>query len=189
MSDQLKAAIATLQGELALQEEEVANTKRLINQLAKRAGLPPPYGDAELLARSGLSFSPDQFYGQPLHIAMRTLLEMRKASNPGAGPASVNQIFDALREGGYQFDAKNDENAKRIIRIMLTKNSGVFHKLPNGHYGLLSWYPGAKAAKVKTKGEDATGNGTNGDDGDADDDTDAAGDDGDEASESASEAE
>jgi hypothetical protein len=34
------------------------------------------------------------------------------------------------------------------LRQILRKNSSIFHRLPHGAYGLLSWYPNAKPAKA-----------------------------------------
>ena len=154
MSEHLKRTIADLQEELREQERTVTETKRLINQLCKRAGMPPMYTDAELQARSGpgLSIRSDQFYGQGLSTAIREILDMRKALNRGA--ATLNEIYDALMEGGYKFDTKNEDNSKRGLRISLTKNTSIFHKLPNGKFGLLEWYPNAKAAKKRADDAD-----------------------------------
>ena len=85
--------------------------------------------------------------------AVREILEMRKAG--GLGAASVNEIYDMLVTGGFHFDAKDDENAKRSLRISLTKNSALFHRVPNGQYGLLSWYPAVKTPKDKEPDEPA----------------------------------
>jgi hypothetical protein len=57
---------------------------------------------------------PDQFYGQPLASAVRTILEMRKQQDLGA--ATVKEIFEALTMGGYQFNTKNDEVAVASLR-------------------------------------------------------------------------
>lgn len=151
MSEHLQKAIAELETKLEDQLKAVAKTKSGINQLAELAGLPVPYPETEERA-SGGTIRPDQFYGKPLHTAMRAYLDMR---GPTRGPATVNEIFDALKLGGFQFDTKSDDNAKRIIRITLTRNTLVFHKLPNGSYGLLAWYPNVKASKVKTKSKES----------------------------------
>jgi hypothetical protein len=154
MSEHVKQTIADLQDELRQQEQSVIETKRLINTLCKRAGMDPIYGDAELAISSGpsLSIRGDQFYGQPLATCIREILEMRKALNQG--PATVNEIYDALATGGFKFETKNEDNAKRGLRISLTKNTSIFHKLPTGKFGLLEWYPNAKAAKPKDDGDD-----------------------------------
>lgn len=94
----------------------------------------------------------DQFYGQPLATAIREFLQMRKAA--GGGAASVKEIYDALVRGGFKFEARDDVNAQRGLRQSLTKNSITFHKLPNGNYGLLEWYPNAKPARPDRDEED-----------------------------------
>jgi hypothetical protein len=60
------------------------------------------------------------------------------------GPATVKEIYDALKAGGYKFETKNDANAMRNLRISLTKNTSIFHKLPGGEFGLNEWYPKLK---------------------------------------------
>jgi hypothetical protein len=87
----------------------------------------------------------DEFYGQPLATAIRAVLEKRKGA--GIGPAAVRDIYDTLGSGGFKFEAKDEDNAIRGLRQSLTKNSSTFHKLPNGLYGLLEWYPNAKPAR------------------------------------------
>lgn len=147
MSDHLKATIADLQIKLREQEDQAVRTKTLINQLAEMAGMPPIYSVDDLTAKRDVSLSirSDQFYGQPLATAVREVLEMRKGRNQG--PATINEIFSALSEGGFAFETKNDENAKRGLRISISKNTALFHKLPNGKIGLLEWYPNAKRTK------------------------------------------
>jgi len=93
-----------------------------------------------------LAIQSDQFYGQPLASSIRTILELRKALNQG--PATINEIHAALVEGGFGFETKNEDNAKRGLRISITKNTSLFHKLPNGKFGLLEWYPNAKQPKA-----------------------------------------
>lgn len=166
MSDHIKATIRDLQNELKKQEAAVVEKKKLINMLCAHAGMPPMYADGELQASSGpsLSIKSDQFYGQSMITAMRQILEMRKALDQG--PATINEIHAALVEGNFIFETKDEANAKRGIRISVTKNSGIFHKLPNGKVGLLEWYPNVKAPKAKKVAPD---NGVeNGDDGGGD---------------------
>jgi hypothetical protein len=145
MSD-LDQTIAMFQAKLRPHEKEVARIRGAINLVCELHGRPPMYPeDAPESDVIGLSIRSDQFYGQPLAAAIRTVLEMRKKLN--SGPATVNEIYDSLQQGGFAFDTKNDENAKRGLRISLSKNTAVFHKLPNGKFGLLEWYPNAKTPK------------------------------------------
>lgn len=146
-------AIARLQAKLREQEKAVAKTKTIINYLCEEAGQPPMYRDDEVNATSGVSLSirGDQFYGQPLATCIRQILEMRKGLNQG--PATVNEIYAALLEGNYQFDTKDADNAKRGLRVSLSKNNITFHRLPDGKFGLLEWYPAVKPPKQRKSGD------------------------------------
>ena len=147
MADHVQKTIAELQKKLAEQEVSVLTTKRLINQLSEMAGLARMYSDAELEAAQSVSLSirSDQFYGQPLATCVKDILAMRKSLNQG--PATINEIFAALEEGGFKFDTKNEDNAKRGLRISISKNTALFHKLPNGRLGLTEWYPRVRMPK------------------------------------------
>jgi hypothetical protein len=61
----------------------------------------------------------------------------------------VNEIFEALVAGGYKAETEEEANAKRGLRIALTKNSQTFYRVPSGAYGLLEWYPNAKPQTVE----------------------------------------
>lgn len=87
-------------------------------------------------------------------------LERRQTAN--LGPATVGDIYDALVAGGYKFEAKNDDYAKRGLYQALTKNVAMFHRLPNNMYGLLAWYPNVKAQKVKKAEVEADGDAAGG---------------------------
>ncbi|MBC7835985.1 MAG: hypothetical protein H7Y88_12930 [Phycisphaerales bacterium] len=159
MSQDFSSAIAALNVQLAKQEREVRETKRLINKLSAMDSAPLPHPNAELDTDEGGTLGAlrrDQFYGVPLATAIRDYLKMRRSS--GAGPATVNDIYGALLQGGFKFDTKNEANAKRGLYISLAKNAAVFHKLPGGSsdaaavFGLTEWYPNAKAEeKARTK--------------------------------------
>ena len=161
MSDHIKATIKDLQAELQKAEAAVVEKKKLINMLCSHAGMPPMYANADLESSSGLALSirSDQFYGQSMITAMRQVLEMRKALDQG--PATVNELHAALVEGNYVFDTKDEANAKRGIRISVTKNSAIFHKLPNGKVGLLEWYPNVKVPKGKKPASGGAGDNAN----------------------------
>lgn len=151
MAEALEHAIEVLEGRLSEQLEKVATSKKLINQLCVEAGLPIRYAEAEIGTGGSRGIRGDQFYGQPLASAVREILELRKSA--GIGAATVNEIYASLIQGGFRFDAKDDENSKRSLRISLTKNSTLFHRLPNGQYGLLAWYPAVKPPKAEPKNE------------------------------------
>lgn len=122
--------------------QNVKNNKKTINNLCSLINEPPRYPDAddEVIEGGAMVTRSDEFYGKPLATVVRTILERRQRANLGA--ASVPVIFDAMKEGGFHFEAKSDENARRGLYIALGKNTNVFHKLPQGTYGLREWYTG-----------------------------------------------
>lgn len=52
--------------------------------------------------------------------------------------------------------SKDEDGQKRGVAITLAKNSAKFHKLPNGDFGLLVWYPNVKAKKESRSDSAAT---------------------------------
>ena len=152
MKNEFRPAVEALEAELRNLERRVSETKNMINRLYEMSGGSPVYADVTMPThRSAGPLRADQFYGKVLTTAAREYLEMRKASS--RGPSSPREIYEALVEGGYKFDTKNDVNAVIGLRQTLRKNSSVFHRLPNGQYGLLAWYPNAKTAKPDDDGE------------------------------------
>jgi hypothetical protein len=153
----LEGAMARLKA----QEEELIETKKTINTICKWAGQTPRFGDLEAPSHgAGGGFRRDEFYGQPLSTVVRKILEARKAANQGA--AFVTEIYDAMVNGGFKFEAANEDNAKRALRISLTKNTAIFHKLPKGEYGLRAWYPNIKDSKAKEATTEPEAGETNG---------------------------
>jgi hypothetical protein len=148
MREEFRPAIEALQKDLADLQKKASDTKSTINRLCELAGAPPMYDD---VAEDGsqptiTTLRADTFYGKVINTAAREYLQMRKAA--GLGPATARDIYENLKRGGFAFDTKIENNAITGVRNTLRKNSSIFHKLPNGEYGLLSWYPRAKAAKT-----------------------------------------
>lgn len=149
MSKTLDEAIEELVADIAQLEADARKKKETVNTLCGVNGRPALYALEDPVTSSPIRIRPDLFYGQPLATAVRTILEMRRQQDLGA--ASINEIYDLLKEGGYLFNTKTEDVAKASLRSSLSKNNVTFHKLPNGRFGLLAWYPKAKAV--------ATGNG------------------------------
>ena len=129
----------------------IIEQKRLVNSLCSHAGLQVRYPDVESEAtRGSMVLRRDQFHKKPLATAVREYLEQRGRSDRGGlGAATVNEIYDALIAGGYTPETDDEANAKRGLRIALTKNSVTFYRVSRGGaaggaYGLLEWYPNAK---------------------------------------------
>ncbi len=173
MSEHILRTIADLQAKLREHEAAATKIRGMVNQLCEIAGDPPIYDveDASIATGANLSIRADQFYGQPLATCMRDILEMRRARRQG--PASVTDLYNALVQGGFSFDTKNEENAKRGLRVSLTKNTALFHRLPNGLFGLLEWYPNARSVS-RRRSSGPTDSSDAGADEDADDGQSAA---------------
>lgn len=149
--DDLSAAIAALERRLSDHERKGVELRRAINILCEEGGQQPKYPDldtsttAQESAGALTQIRRDTFYGKKQMTAIREYLEMRRMQ--GDGPATPQEILDALKAGGYKFEAKSDEIALVGLRALLRKATTVFHKLPGTRsYGLLSWYPNAKAS-------------------------------------------
>jgi len=145
MSAEVLSTIELLAKKVKAKEDEANTLKEVINGLCAEVGVAPRYGSIAASSSDASSIRRDQFYGQTITGAARSYLEIRKAA--GLGAASIEEIYKAVREGGYKFETKIEENAKTALRSALRKTSSVFHRVPTGDYGLLAWYPGAKAAK------------------------------------------
>ena len=143
MTKTLDQAIDEIVADIGKLEAQMREKKTTVNTLCGVAGREPMYQLDEPEQAAPSRIRPDQFYGQPLASAVRTILEMRKQQNLGA--ATNNEIYDALIQGGYTFNTKTDDVARASLRNSLSKNTVTFHKLPNGRFGMLSWYPNAKS--------------------------------------------
>ncbi|MEY2427419.1 MAG: hypothetical protein QOJ40_304 [Verrucomicrobiota bacterium] len=141
MADDITNTIEVLGNKVRTKEEEVKKLKKLVNELCDEVGIPARYsnvGDAG----GDSALRSDHFYGQTLTAAIRNYLDHRKSS--GLGAASSVDIYRAIRDGGYKFETRNEDIAKISVNNALRKTSSIFHRLPNGQYGLLAWYPSAK---------------------------------------------
>lgn len=157
MDEHTRKTIEKAQEKLRGIEEEAAKIKRFINSAYELEGEPPIYLDVDERSRPATAITrKDQFYGRPLATVAREILEMRHAA--GLGAASIDEIFEALKGGGFQFEFKDEGVAKRGVGISLAKNTTVFHRLPNGYYGLAAWYPNARKTKSEpAKADDGEG--------------------------------
>jgi len=164
MSDELAPAIAVFERIIADAERKIVDARSAINALLQAQGLAVRYSEeatqVATVAQPAGSPIPaqikrDTFYGKRQMTAIRELLEMRRAQ--GEGPATPREVVNALKAGGYRFEAKSDEIALVGVRALMRKATTVFHKLPGTNaYGLTAWYPNAKAARPEEPGARAT---------------------------------
>jgi hypothetical protein len=149
MSDKLSGAVEELEVQLQEQLQEAVTTKKLINSLLKRMGQPERYTDTGEV--SGGPVRGDMYYGKAFATAVQMVLDrIGHASTPA-------DILKSLEEGGFDFRPLNWGDAIRMrnVAISMAKNK-VFHKLPNGTFGLAAWYDAATInASKREKAEKA----------------------------------
>jgi hypothetical protein len=143
MEDKLNFAVEVLLEQLQEELRRVTETKIMINSLRKRMGQDPMFPEGA--EADGFAGRADQYYGKPLATAVRDYLALRNEAR------SVEQILRGLEQGGFDFRALQwqDDDRIRSLAISLAKNSQVFHKLPNGTFGLVSWYDAKTLKRVE----------------------------------------
>jgi len=162
MATEIQGAIDVLLAQIEAKNHEINQIKSTINGLCRATGREPMFDDDQM--REGVtgrvSLKPDSFYGVGPTAAVRKYLEMRGKNN---GAASLDEIFDALKRGGFDFAGQGWTDTtrwKNQISIAIGKNVTIFHRLPNESIGLTVWYPDAggkrKAAKDDDKSKSTT---------------------------------
>ena len=140
--------IADLESRLQELDTESRKIKTLINGLCDLMGLPLKYQDIQEKANASNALRADEYYGRPLATVVTEVLNKR--DDQGLGAATLDEIYEQLVAGGFDFTGKNDGIKKRGLSISMSKNK-KFHRLPNDTWGLLLWYPGAKDTKENGK--------------------------------------
>jgi len=156
MAGDFNAAIAALERSLGEIERKANALRSAINTLCEEAGQPAKYpniGESGEHVSVSTQIQPDTFYGKKQSTAIRMYLDIRKSQ--GVGPATPREVFEALKTGGYQFETKSEITALIGLRALLRKNTVTFHRLPNGSYGLASWYPDARTRSADSEDEEA----------------------------------
>ncbi len=146
MDQKLSAAVEVLVAQLNEQMKQVADTKSTINALLRSMGKEPMFSDVSVEQASAIR--PDLFYGKPLATAAQLFLQRRGQA------CRAEEILRGLEQGGFDFRPLEWEEDDRLrsLSISLAKNTKVFHRLPNGTFGLLSQYPDiAKNASAPPK--------------------------------------
>jgi hypothetical protein len=141
MSEYIKKAIEDLESKLQEQLGEVAETKKAINVLCRQLGEAPRFEDVSEEKASRM-IRPDRFFNKPLSTAVREYLEVRGSA------ATVDEIYDALRKGGFEFVGKDESIKKRGLQISLTKNRKIFAYIKaSDSFGLWEFYGGRPKEK------------------------------------------
>src|SRR5438552_8154783 len=101
MNADTQKAIQVLCDKIRTKEEEADGLKRIVNGLCTDEGQQPMFPSVGSGHSSTIhSIRSDQFYGQTLAEAAGEYLGIRKCS--GLGAATVLEIYEALKAGGYK---------------------------------------------------------------------------------------
>ncbi len=144
MATQADTALEAILSVVEQKTKELADLKRAANVLSRQLKKPEVFSDIDDSSGVGmLRISPDQFYGKTPIVAAREYLEKRGEAVP------VEEVLAALERGGFDFDAQRwgENDRLRLLAVSMSKNSAIFHRLPNRTYGLLKWYPDRERRK------------------------------------------
>lgn len=159
MNEHVERTIEMVLAQIADLERQASDLKKTVNGLCQVVSRPPMFPDVAPSSRAPLR--DDEFYGKPLATAVQEVLERRKLT--GQGASTVADIYDMLVRGGFHFNTKNADNAKRTLYTNLSKNT-KFHRLPNGSYGLTEWYPNVRKAREEADADEDKADAGNGED-------------------------
>jgi hypothetical protein len=148
MDESIEKAIGVLKQKVEQKAKELNDAKRAVNQLCICIGEPPIYNLDENVETWQLitDLKGHEYYMKPFATVVTNILERR---GERGGPTTIKEIYEQMKAGGYLFETGNDANAMRGIRGSMGKNTQTFHKLPNGKFGLLKWFPELKEKKVE----------------------------------------
>lgn len=174
---------------ISANEAENTRLRIFINEADKLNGREPRFPDVGSATGSTSAVASQvtskrwqagEFFNKPLAGVVRTILLARAEAAGGPSPASVDEIYDALTQGTFNFETSGADAQKNGVRISLGKNSTTFVKLPNTDlFGLVEWYgkrpgkPGRKASNGEPTPSAGTGEAEEGSDEVAPDDNEA----------------
>ena len=120
-----RQTILDLEQRLAEIDAEANKIKSAINCLCDVIGDSPKYlietEDSKNVAGKP---RPDEYYGRPQATVVTEVLQKR--CNAGLGAATLDELFEELSSGGFEFTGKNDGIKKRGLAIAMGKNQFYF---------------------------------------------------------------
>ena len=138
--------------EIRAKQAELDNQKRAANTFFRGKGEAEPFviEDPDAAVGAALRIKADEYYGKGFATAAGNYMERRKTA------VTHDEVLRALEQGGFDFDAagwKDVSGRGRTVAMSLAKNTAIFHRLPNGMFGLRKWYGDAIDKKKSKKGD------------------------------------
>jgi hypothetical protein len=146
MDDVLKKAYEQYLDKYKAQARELRKTQELLNRMAEDVGSEIPFPDLQDDEISGaIKIKPDQFFRRPLATCVTEYLTLKGEATP------FQEIFDALKRGGFEIKNQGDEKA---IRTSIAKNTATYVLIGENTFGLKEKYGDSKKDKSKRNSSD-----------------------------------
>jgi hypothetical protein len=145
----LKRAARILSERLSHRETAIVEMRSAIDCIRQESNKTThPHAQlAELKSAQTIRIRRDLFFGMRLSTAVQKHLQMRgEATDP-------DEILRALWEGGFNVVTLGSSEDQRLANLISTlwKNNKTFHRLPNGAFGLVTWYANILNATKRPK--------------------------------------
>lgn len=127
----LEAKLAPLEEQIAPIMAEIRRWRVAINMICEAADEPPRYqiedgAKPAPAASARRPYGRSEFYDKPLATVVRRILD-------DCGALDIEELYEIMLSGGFNFTAATPEKAKNNLKISLGKNM-KFGRTPNGHY-------------------------------------------------------
>jgi hypothetical protein len=149
MNAAIQNAIDKIHAQIDILEDKIVRKKEAINTLCETEDEPLLYPDiVRGILTAHISFRSDQFFGKPVATSVKEILEQRGTR---LGAISLDELFNTMKAGGFVFENKKDQIAKRNLAITLSMNPSFTRVPSNGHIGLTKWYGNLRKKKDKER--------------------------------------
>ena len=143
----IEKSIEELENQILQKQKEIEGLQIAVNHLCKllNPNASPRYEiKGRNTAITSIRLKGDEYFRKPRATAITLVLQARRAKN--MGPATIEEICEKMKEGGYEFNAKDP---KISIGTALGKNS-KFTRIGEGDkWGLAEWYSAGDEAPKK----------------------------------------
>ena len=136
-----EATLRRIEAEIAELQAVARYHRRLLGVSEDAAAQSPAKANAPAGSRRDpmAEVSEGEFYGMSGPKATRALLERMGRSHP----LKTREIFNAVKKGGVNVSSEN------VLYRSLFRESGQFHNVGRGVWGLRAWYPNAPLRSSK----------------------------------------
>jgi len=147
----INKSIEEIEEQIQQKQKELEGLQITVNNLCKYIGIEPKYViESQIATITHRTLKGDEYFRRPTATVITMILENRKKQD--LGPASIDEIYKKMLEGGYVFKVKEPNKA---IGTALGKNQ-KFTKVGE-KWGLSEWYPSAKEERQQEEIKEENG--------------------------------